>query len=142
MVVRSLPELPARGYSVDELEALYALGRHYIEIGKFFSAKNIFSGLIVVAPDFIKGWLGMAVTALLNGNLNEASGAVRQLLRADPASLIGQLLLINVQLAQKDFNSAGTALGEISELLESGSSVSPNLSRIYKSLLVRFEHKR
>lgn len=139
---KNLPELPARGYSDDELESLYSLGQHFLEIGRFYSAKNIFSGLVAIAPDFLKGWQGLAVTGLLSGSVNEAAGAARQLIRAEPSSLLGQLLLIDAQLSQKDFNSAGTALGEISEQIERNPSVSPNLIKIFRALLVRFEHKR
>lgn len=139
---KHLPEIPARGYANEELESLYTLGRHYLEIGRFYSAKNIFNGLVSVSPEFVKAWQGLTVTCLLSGSINEAAGAARQLLRIDPGSILGHLLLVDTQLIQKDFNSAGTALGEISEMIEKSPAVSPNLIKIFKALLVRFEHKR
>lgn len=127
-----------RGYSDEELSHIYELARTLLENGNVKRAESIVNGLIEVAPDFAPSWLAHGYIQILNKNYEAASDAARQALKANPESAEAMLLLVACVLTLGDFSSAGTYLGEIGELIESGRIEDPHLVRLYKGQLARY----
>jgi len=130
-----------RGYSDEELNHIYELGRFCLENGDFRRAEVILSGLNDVAPEYSPAWLGTCCVQNSNKNYESAVVAAKQALRAEPESIEAMLFLSCSLLTIKDFNAAGSYLGEVGERLEGGSLKSPNLLRFYKAQLARYQNR-
>jgi cytochrome c-type biogenesis protein CcmH/NrfG len=130
-----------RGYSLDEIEHLYALGRFYLENGNLRAAAVMFEGLIAVVPDFTPASLGQATALLFEQDYPLAMAAARRALAADPQSTEAMLILVVCMLAQGDYNSAGMFLGEVKEAIDSGSVPSNSLIRLFRILMARYENR-
>ena len=138
---RALPEAHRRGYSDDELAQIYELGRFSLENGDVRRAESIMFGLNEVAPEFAPGWLGSCTIHTQNKNYDGAVHAARQALRADPESPEAMLYLICCLLTVKDFNAAGSFLGEVGERVDTNAINTPNLLRFYRAQLARYQNK-
>lgn len=132
-------EVLRRGYADEEVAAIYALGRLYLENGDIRRAEVIFHGLTEALPDFAPGWLGMSYVFLASRNYDQAIYSARQALRLDPDFVPATLFLVASLLSTRDYNSAGTFLGEVGEKIESGAVEDPALIRFYKGQLARFQ---
>jgi len=137
---RSPSEVLKRGYSDDELAHIYALGRFCLENGDLRRAEGIMFGINEVAPDFAPAWLGACVIHILNKNQEGALTAARQALRADSGSVEAMLFLICCLLGARDFNAAGSYLGEVGELIDAGSVDNPHLLRFYRAQFARYQN--
>lgn len=135
-------EVLKRGYADRELDHIYALGRFYLENGDLQKAKNIFSGIIEVAPDYAYAWLGMTYINIQQENIDQAIFTSKQALHCDSNSLEALLFQIACLLSAGDLASAGAYLGEVGDKVESGHVESPNLVRFYKAQLARYKAKR
>jgi hypothetical protein len=51
------------------------------------------------------------------------------------------LFLAMAALALKDLNTAGTYLGEVGDRLEQGAVSNPNVGRLYKMQLARYQNR-
>lgn len=129
------------GYSDDELNAIYALGRLQLELGNIRQGESIFNGLNEIVPDYVPSWLGTACCHVLNKNFDAAVFASRQAVRIDPENAPGLLLLSAALLATADYSGAGTVLGEISERISAGTVSDPHCIRFFRGLLERY-HQR
>lgn len=129
-----------QGYSRSELEALYALGRTMLTSGDMGSAERIAKGLIGIAPDFSPAWLLLAYHALMQGKHNDTIFNARQALRVHPACIEALLFLVIGYFEIEDFQTGGTFLGEVAELVH-GERGSPELKRLYDSQVIRFEER-
>ena len=138
---RSTAEVPRRGYSEEELSHIYELGRFCLENGEFRRAEAIMSGLNEVAPEFGPAWLGTCYIHTQSKNFDAAVHAARQALRADSESIEAMLFLVCCLLTTKDFNAAGSYLGEVGERFESGGVEKPNLLRYYRTQLARYQNR-
>jgi hypothetical protein len=138
---RSGAEVLKRGYSDDELAQIYELGRFCLENGDVRRAEAIMFGLNEVAPEFAPAWLGTCCIHTQNKNYDGALHASRQALRADGESIEAMLFLACCLLSTKDFNSAGSYLGEVGERIESGGVDNPNLMRFYRAQLARYQNR-
>ena len=132
-------EVLKRGYSNEEVERIYALGRFFLENGDIKRAEVVMAGLIEVAPEFAPAWLGMSYIYFQEKNLEQATQCALRALRSDPESVEATCYLITFTLTSGDFNSAGTYLGEISEKIEAGLIEDPKFIRFYKAQLARFQ---
>lgn len=131
-------ELLKRGYSLEEIEHIYALGRIYLESGNLRQASLIFDGLADIVPTFLPAALAQSVIALFERNYSEAMKAAKRALGSNAQSIEATLLLVIAMLGLEDYNSAGTYLGEVREAIEAGTLREKNLVRIYKMLLARY----
>jgi tetratricopeptide (TPR) repeat protein len=132
-------ELFIRRYTEQEVTSIYELARLSFETGDYKRAEIICSGLIAVAPDFIPGFLLMAIVQAFNSNFDKSIEFAQQVLKLDSNNIEAQVLAASVYLTLANFNMAGTLLGEISEKLKRGIEFSPVLKRFYEVQLARFE---
>ena len=130
-----------KGYSIEEVEGFYALGKLYLETGNIHQASSIFDGLVETFPDFFPALLAQSVTSLIDSDYTEAIQSAQRVLDAEPQLIEGLLLLVIGMLRTENYNSAGTYLGEVRELLESGSIKEENLIRLYKMLLAQYKFR-
>ena len=135
-------ELIKRGYSEDEVANIYELGRSFLENGFVRKAQAIMLGLTEVAPEFTPGWLALTYVHIHNQEPDLGIVSARQALRLEPDSTEASLFLSILMLMLGDFNSAGTYLGEVQEKIEAGSVDDPQITRLYKSQLARFDARR
>jgi hypothetical protein len=138
---RSPSEVLKRGYSDEELGHIYALARFCLENGDTRRAETILFGINEVAPDFGLAWLGTCTIHSMNKNNEAALSAAKQALRTDPESIEAMLFLVCCLLTAKDFNAAGSYLGEIGERIDAGMVESPNLLRFYQAQLARYQNR-
>lgn len=138
---RVASEVLKRGYSDEEVAHIYELGRLSLENGDLRRAEAIMVGLTEVAPDFSSAWLGLAYIHIQNRNFEAAVQSTRQALKVDPGSREAMLYLIACLLTTGDYSSAGTYLGELSEMIESGTLEDPNMLRFYRTQLARYQSR-
>lgn len=138
---RSPSEVLKRGYSDEEIAHLYELGRFFLENGDLRRAEVLLSGITEVAPDFGPGWLGMAYIQLQSKNIDGAVFSARQALRVEPEMVEALLYLATCLLTTGDLNAAGTYLGEVGEMIDSGTVDDANVIRFYKAQLARFQSR-
>jgi len=138
---RSPSEVLKRGYSDEEVAHLYELGRFFLENGDVRRAELIITGLTEVVPDFAPAWLGMSYIHMQTRNLDGAIFAARQALRVDPGFVEATLFLATCLLTTGDLNAAGTYLGEVGELVDSGAIDDAHVVRFYRAQLARFQNR-
>lgn len=136
---RSPSEILKRGYSDEEIANIYELGRLSLENGNLRRAEAILVGLVEVAPDFASAWLGMSYIHIQNRDFEAALQTTRQALKIDPNFHQATLYLIACLLTTGDYSSAGTYLGELGELIESGGLDDPGMLRFYRTQLARYQ---
>lgn len=141
MAQNNLSEALKKGYSQEELECIYALGRFHLENGSLSEALTIMNGLCEVAAESVLGWLGLAYIDFMSARYDAALKNSQQALKVDTSSVEAQLLVITCLLTLGDFNTAGSMLGEIGERIESQQISNPNLVRFFKSQLARYESR-
>jgi predicted Zn-dependent protease len=129
---------PRAVYSKEELADIYALAKMSLETGQLKRAETILRGLTTVAPEFVPGWLAMAVCHSTLGNPELAQDAARRALKMQPDSAAAMMLLVTAALTLGDVGTAGTYLGEIGELVDQGRIADPNLLRLFKMQMARF----
>ncbi|MCB0328874.1 MAG: hypothetical protein KDD70_04405 [Bdellovibrionales bacterium] len=137
---RSDTSLVRQGYSTNELQALYALSRSYVTGGQLGLAERIAKGLVAVAPEFAQAWLILAYTALMREDYNEAIFSARQTLRIIPTSTEALLFLVISYFQADDFQTGGTYLGEVADLIRS-EAIKPEVKKLYDSQVIRFEER-
>ena len=136
---RSPSELLKRGYSDEELMHIYELARLFLDNGQLKRAESILIGLSEVAPDFSLAWLGLSYIHIQGKSYESACRFARSVLQIDPESVPAMLYLVPCLLTLGDLNSAGTFLGEVGERIQSGAVNDPNIVRLYKMQLARYE---
>jgi Flp pilus assembly protein TadD len=125
-------------YSKEEQLDIYALGRMCLESGQVKRAQVILRGLTTVAPEFVPGWLATAVAQATLGNVEQSLDAARQALKLQPDSAIAMIILVTTSLTLGDQSTAGTYLGELNDMIEQGAVSDPNLIRLFKMQMVRY----
>ena len=138
---RKPSDLPRRSYSREEVVDIYELGKLWLESGQHKRAEDVMSGLNEVAPDFAPAWLG---TAFLRGTQLDYEGVVAAAtaaLRLEPDCVEAMLFVVVAALALKDSSMAGTYLGEVGDRIEQGQVSSPNVTRLYKMQLARYQNR-
>jgi len=128
-------------YSADELVDISALGKMWLETGQVRKAEVIMQGLTSVAPDFLPGWLGMSVVQSTLGNIEAALAAAQRALKLDAQSAPAMMCVVVASLTMNDMSTAGTLLGEVGELIEAQRVTDPNVTRLYKMQLARYQSK-
>ena len=136
---RNPSEILRRGYSDDELHHLYALARISLEAGAIKRAELIAQGLVEINPTFVPGWLILSYVAMWNRDHEQAAHAAQQAFRLAPRDASSMLYSIGTSLLVSDIQEAGTVLGELGELIEAGRVSDPDLVRLYRMLLARFQ---
>lgn len=131
-------EMQRTSYSKEELADIYALAKMSLETGQVKRAEVIVRGLTTVAPEFVPGWLALAVCHSTLGNIDAAQDAARRALKMQPDSAAAMMLLVTAALTLGDMGTAGTYLGEVSDLVEQGRIADPNLLRLFKMQMARF----
>ena len=139
--VRRGSDLPRRSYSQDEVADIYELGKLWLESGQHKKAEAVMAGLNEVAPDFAPAWLGTAFLRSVASDYEGVIAAATSALRINPNSVEAMLFLVLAALALKDPNMAGTYLGEIGDRIEQGGVTNPNVSRLYKMQLTRYQNR-
>ncbi len=133
--------LPRQSYSRDEVGDIYELAKVWLESGQHKKAEALLSGLNEAAPDFAPAWLGTAFLCATDLDYEGIIGAASTALRLEPNSVEAMLFLVVAALGLKDWNLAGTYLGEIGDRVEQGSVVTPFASRFYKMQLARYQNR-
>jgi len=135
-----LNNLPKLGnYSAQEIIGIYELGRLYLESGDIYRAEAIFTGLTVVVPQFALSWLGLICIHFQSGNFEHALESAKQAYKLNPESIEITLYLACCCLTVADYNAAGIYLGEVTDKIEAGVTISPNLMRFYRLQITRFQ---
>jgi predicted Zn-dependent protease len=132
---------PRSSYSSDEIVDIYALGKMWLETGQVKKAEVIMHGLNCVAPEFLAGWVGMSVVQSTLGNIEGALAAAQRALKIDPQSAQAMLCVVVASLNMNDMSTAGTLLGEVGDLIDAQSVTDPNVTRLYKMQLARYQSK-
>ena len=131
----------AGDYSSDQLSLVYNLGVFYLENHDFTAARNILNGLSILSPENAQVWHSLSLANLALEDLPGAYSTSRQALRLDPSDPHILLTVSSILMSQGDFTTAGSYLGEFSELVEQGKIREKRLIDFYKILLARFEYK-
>ena len=131
-------ELLKRGYSNQEIGSIYELARLFMEGGDFRRAELILLGLREVSPDFAPARLALALVHYSKNEFELGIECVKQALKFIPGMPEAVLILAAGLMQLKEFNSAGTYLGELGERIEAGQIEEPKILRIYKALLLRY----
>lgn len=126
-------------YSQTEITSIYELGRLLIESGFLRRAELIVQGLTEVAPEFSPAWLALTYLQIAARDNESAVQSARNALKADQDSVEAMLFLVTSLFMTGDYNAAGTILGEVRDRIESGSVRDPQIIRLYKAQLARFE---
>ncbi len=87
------------------LPAYNNLGSLYMRLSRFEEAENLFRILVTKAPDFTRGYLGLAITLDKAGKASESIKAYEQVLRMRPAGknndfIEKRILNLNVDLGR------------------------------------------
>ncbi len=135
-------EVSRKSYSDEEIAHIYELARFHLENGAVKAAEAIFKGVCEVRSDFVPGWLGLAYVRIVNQDFDHALECARKACKAKPDSVEALLFQVTCLLSLDDLNGAGTLLGEVGEMIETGEVVSPNLMRFYKGQLARYQSVR
>ncbi len=138
---RSSSEVLRKGYSDEEVSSIYELARLHLENGQLAKGEAILDGLVEVSPDFAPAWLAKSYLSLVGQDLDKSLFAARQALRIEPDFAEAMLFLVSCLMSVGDFNSAGTHLGEVGERVEAGMVTDPDVIRLYKAQLIRFQNK-
>lgn len=138
---RNNADLPRRKYSRDEVVDMYELGKFWLESGQYKRAEAIMTGLNEVAPDFAPAWLGTAFLCSVASDYHAVAAAAKAALRSEQDNVEAMLFLAMAALALKDLNTAGTYLGEVGDRLEQGAVSNPNVGRLYKMQLARYQNR-
>jgi predicted Zn-dependent protease len=139
-----MPSSPTTGdvtrttYSKEELVDIYALAKLCLESGQLKRAETITLGLTAVAPEFLPGWLARSVMHASSGNIEAALEAARKALRIQPDSAAAMMLVVTTALTLGDASTAGTYLGEVSDLIEQGRIADPHLLRLFRMQMSRY----
>jgi len=136
---RSPSEVLKRGYSDEEIAAIYDRARLWLESGDLRRSESLLVGINEIAPDHAPAWLAMSYIHIMNRSYDSAIFCARQALRLDPNMTSAMVFLVVTLMTTGDVNSAGTYLGELREKIESGSNEDANLVRLVKMQLARFE---
>ncbi len=136
---RKPSDLIKRGYSETEVDSMYSLGRHFLECGHFKRAEIIFKGLNFIVPEYAPAWLGTCAVCSTKKEYELALNAASKAFQADPKSAEAEIYLACSLISVKDFNAAGTYLGEIAEKIDAGIIVKPDLIRFFRTQLVRYQ---
>ncbi|MCB0321518.1 MAG: tetratricopeptide repeat protein [Bdellovibrionales bacterium] len=127
-----------QGYSDEEYVALYALAREFLATGDLPSAERIARGLVALQPRFSSAWMIQAYIALMREDLSQAIHFAREALKHDSTMCEALLCLVIAYFNLEDYQSGGTYLGEVSDLID-GRKVSPELRNVYQSQMARFQ---
>lgn len=138
---RSPSEVLRRGYSDDELDQIYELGRFFLENGDLRRGEVILHGVSEIAPDYLPALLGLFYIHFQRHEFELAASRARQALQIDPENITARLYLAAVQLSQGDYPAAGANLGEVGERINDGLTDDPRQLRFYKGQLARYQHR-
>jgi len=138
---RTSNDLIKKGYSDEEVIFIYELALQGLENGQIRWAATLLHGLVEVAPDFCPAWIARSYTFMYEKDYDQAVFCSRQALRIQPANPAALLYLVSCMLTLDDYNSAGTYLGEVSELIEAGRVTDTRLVRLFRMLLARFQNR-
>jgi len=127
--------LEAMRYTIDELAALYELGRLYFEMGYLAPAERIFGGLVAVdGASATASVLALALIRLERGLTLEAVSHFRRALESGTFSVETKLGLCIAFISTAEFGRAKSLLIEIGKDIEKAGSVATELSTIWEAL--------
>ncbi len=126
-------------YSNEEQLDIYALARMSIETGQLKRADLILRGLTTVAPEFMPGWLALSVVKSSLGEFEVALEAAKRAVKLQYSSPAALILLVVNALTTGDRSMAGTYLGELKDMIDQGTIVEPNIIRLFKMQMVRYQ---
>ncbi|NMC61688.1 MAG: hypothetical protein GYA55_00825 [SAR324 cluster bacterium] len=138
--IRTPSNVLKRGYSDEEIDNIYELGRILLEAGQLKRAEILFNGITEIVPEYAPAWLGLSYIHIQQKAYDTAAWAARLALQHDPDFIEGMLYLIACLLILGDLNTAGTFLGEVGERIENGTVTQPDLIRFYRMQLARYEN--
>jgi lipopolysaccharide biosynthesis regulator YciM len=128
-----------RGYSEEEISCIYELGKLFIETGELRKAEEIFSGLIEVSQKFIPAHLALCYLFMLQKKYEEVVSLSKYILEMREGSIEAMLFLVVAALNTRDYQLAGTHLGEVQESINENKVHNIKLLKLFKSQLVRFQ---
>ncbi len=140
-LIKRQVEVSRGAYTEEEIADFYELGKLWLESGYHRKAESIMSGLNEVAPQFAPAWLGTTVIRALEKDFDGAMRAAKQALRVDPENLEALLYMATLALTLRDYTTAGTFLGEVSDGIEQGRAKSPHVARFFKMQLARYQNR-
>lgn len=138
-LLKSKSEVLKRGYSDEELDHIFALGRLMLEAGQIKKGEGILSGLVEIAPDYWPAWLGLSYSCIQNKDYEKALQSAIHAHKINPDSVEIMLYMIACFLTVGDRNSAGTYLGEVGDRIDNNLVANPSAVRFYKLQLARFQ---
>ncbi len=128
-----------RNYSSEEIQAIYSLAFFQLDIGQHRIADTVLEGLTEVAPDFHPAWLAKAFVKMLLDDFESGRTCCEKVLKIEPNCPEALVYLILCCFQSGDRQSAGTYLGELGERISAGLIESPNISELYKALMLRYQ---
>ena len=130
--------LMRRTYSDEEIDLIYELAKFHIENGALIKASTLITGLLEVTHTYAPAWLAKCYLQLTEKNYDAATMSARQAVKIDPDSAEAMLFLIACLLTSRDYNAAGTYLGEVKDKIESGAIDDPNQIHFFKAQMARY----
>lgn len=128
-------------YSSDQIQDIYALAKMFLETGHYRRAEKIIAGLNVIAPEFSLAWVAGALVDLSLGRLDRARDCARRALKVQSDLAEGMIMMVITSLTLGDYATAGTYLGELRDLIESGKVSDPSIIRLFKMQMVRYSQE-
>lgn len=123
-------------YSIENLFAIYQLGKMYLEHGYLSAAEKIFSGLMVVDNQQTPSRLAFGIIKLECGQLSQATEFFREELKNEKFASRARLALALSYVAEGEFLRAKAILDQLrseSEHLQLPESLTP----LYRALTIR-----
>jgi hypothetical protein len=124
----------------EELNAIYALGRLYYELGYLSASERILAGLTEIDDGFTPARVALGVIKLESGKAEEAIQVFRSSAksprRADDI-FSGKLGLVAAFLFLGDIERATSLLREVQADVAKGTNHNPGLRRLFEAFAVR-----
>lgn len=126
-------------YNVEELYAIYELGRLYFEMGYFVPAERIFVGLATVDDGLTPSRLGLGLIKLENGLLDEAISHFRDALDTKRYDLQAKIGLSIAFIALQENSRARLLISDLRKIRQTDLDRDPNLNALVKCINTRLD---
>lgn len=127
-------------YSNEEIQRIYSLGRLYLEGGQLRAAEQIFSGLSAIKAEFTPALLGLIYLYVISERWDDIERLIDAAKKNNEYHIEILIFEALFKFSQRDIAAAGTALGEVKDLIESNSVVvDQNILKIFKSQISRYQ---
>lgn len=124
-------------YSEQQQEAIYSLGKMYLEMGYYVPAERIFAGLAKIDQNLnTAANIGLGLIRLYKGQYQDSTGFFRVLLQSPKFSLYAKLGLCAAFLGLKEYPRAKLLLLEIQNEYRKRQFSNESIKRLIESFFI------